>query len=171
MKEYLWKLLAYIVSRKPVADWLIRRSWRTPYIEIPDYMERWWLFNRYSEIGSFDRVERRFPKLPSIRIHHILRADVADHLHDHPWNARTIILKGWYEEVKETGSKFFYQQHRREAGDTAPINFGEYHHIKEVSPGGVWTLFFTWEYKGMWGFLVDGKKMPWREYEASGRRT
>lgn len=163
MKEYLWKVLAKIVSQPEIAKYLIQRAVVTPYFHLPGYMDRYWLFNRYSEIGSSNLIRRRFQKLPSIRVHHILRADTADHLHDHPWNARTIILKGWYDEVKENDNSFLVT-HRREAGDTATINFGEYHHISKVSPGGVWTLFFTWEYMGTWGFLVDGKKVPHTEY-------
>lgn len=159
----LWNAVAKVAAQPIVANWLIRRAMRTPYFHLPGYMDRYWLFNRYSDIGSYNVIPRRFPKLPSIRIHHILRADVAEHLHDHPWNARTMILKGWYKEVKEN-ENMFLAQYMREAGDTATINFGEYHHISEVSEGGVWTLFFTWEYMGTWGFLVDGKKVPHNEY-------
>lgn len=154
----IWNTVARVVSKPLVATALIEWSKRTPYFHLPDYMRRYWLFNRYSEIGSGTIIKKKYPKLPSIRIHHILRADTAEHPHDHPWDARTIILKGWYVEDKEDG------EHLRMPGDTGPINFGEYHHIKHVSKGGVWTLFFTWGYMGTWGFLVDGKKIPHNEY-------
>lgn len=39
--------LAWLLSRPTVADWLIRRAMRTPYIHIDGYMSRWWLFNPY----------------------------------------------------------------------------------------------------------------------------
>jgi hypothetical protein len=102
--------------------------------------------------------------LPSIRVHHILRADTARHLHDHPWNARTIILKGWYRErrLEQDGT---ISEEFRTRGQTQRILYGQYHSIDEVSDGGVYTLFFTWKYCGNWGFLVDGKKVPWREYD------
>jgi len=159
MKEKLWSLLAAFVSRPAVANWLIRKSQWTPYFHLHGYMKRWWLFNRYSEVDSMEKVERRFKWLPSIRVHHILREDRAAHLHDHPWNARTIILKGSYVEEMEDG-----QVYVRRPGDTRPIRYGEYHHIRWVQPGGVYTLFFTWEYMGTWGFLVDGKKVPYKKY-------
>lgn len=158
MRELLWGAIASIVSRPRVANWLIRRAQRTPYYPIASrdgadvYMDRWWLLNPYSE-----QVPARWP-LPSIRIHHIMRPDNAPHQHDHPWNARTVILRGWYHEVRQ--DRFYV----RAQGYTGRLLFGEYHHISEVSPGGVWTLFFTWRKRGTWGFNVDGVKVPWRTY-------
>ena len=49
-------------------------------------------------------------------------------------------------------------------GDTARLNHGEYHRIDQVSPGGVYTLFITSNWRGDWGFLVNGVKVPWRTY-------
>lgn len=175
MKNFLWRVFAFIVSRQVVADYLIGRATRTPYCHLDGYMNRYWLFNRYSEIGKHDVIERRFPRLPSARVHHILRRDSDRHMHDHPWNARTIILRGHYVERVPSDRDLELMEIvggwsprgenvLRERGDTATINFGDYHSIDEVSEGGVWTLFFTWEYVGTWGFLVNGVKVPWREY-------
>lgn len=158
----MWKLIAYICSRPRVAEYLINRSFKTPYQHItgPDgsvYMGRWWLFNPYPIQSSGSKRSRwQFPI--SIRIHHIQRPDSDRNLHDHPWNARTIILKGYYDEERQNGCIL------RKAGDTARLNFGEYHRIFTVSPGGVWTLFITGKYRGTWGFLVDGAKVQWRKY-------
>lgn len=164
LSDLAWRLLAFILSRRPIAAYLIRRAQRTPYFHLPAYMERWWLFNAYDSDPSLSAEQRRaairFPRLPSIRIHHILRADDADHLHDHPWAARTIILAGWYVERRQRA-----QRRVMARGATGRIDHGSYHHIEAVSDGGVWTLFLTWDYLGTWGFLVDGQKVPWREYE------
>lgn len=173
MKTILWNFFAKVVSHPKVADYLIKRAQHTPYFHLDGYMNRWWLFNPYQTEGpEAERHERKIKWLPSIRIHHILRADNARDLHDHPWNARTIILKGWYYErrlVKGIRGDDITISKWREAGDTATINYGQYHSIDEVSPGGVWTMFFTWDYTGTWGFLVDGKKVPWREYNEGGK--
>ncbi len=183
--ELLWKLFAKIVALPPIANNLIKRAQRTPYFHLTGYMDRWWLFNPYgNSLGEDDasRHQPKYPGWPSIRVHHILREDLARDMHDHPWDARTIILKGWYDEERlepvvrmesvpfGCGEGVVYTRdevvtHMRMPGDTATINHEDYHNIKAVSKGGVWTLFFTWEYKGTWGFLVDGKKVPWREYE------
>ena len=167
MSEWLWKNFAWVVSRRPVASWLIRRAQRTPYLHIysPDgsevYMYRWWLFNPYDN----ETRQAKYPWCPvSIRVHRIMTPDNDRHLHDHPWNARTVILKGWYTEHRQ-GSP---TTHARLPGDTAPLQFGEYHQIRYVMDGGATTLFITGKYRGTWGFLVDGVKVPWREYLGIG---
>jgi len=154
-----------------IVDWIIRRAMRTPYFHLEGYMDRWWLFNGYPE-GK--ESERRWKWLPSIRIHHILRADLGRHLHDHPWNARTIILRGWYTERRRemtdyprflgVENRMVIEPYTRRAGQTAKLKFGEYHTIDEVSPGGVWTFFIIGKYRGEWGFLVNGKKIPHDQY-------
>jgi hypothetical protein len=163
--EYMAKWLA----EPEVADWLIERSKKTPYIHLPEYMERDWLFNPYLTYEDKQALKEQGLPLPpsserpSGRVHHILRQDHDRHHHDHPWNAQTIILRGWYREIRllPDGSE---QEFLRVAGDTATLDFGEYHRITEVSDGGVWTLFITHQYQGTWGFLVDGKKVPYRQY-------
>lgn len=168
MKEFLWQLVAKVVSIPVIAEYLIIRAQRTPYFHLDGYMNRWWLFNRYSEVGKQDKIPPRSRWLPSIRIHQILREDRAEHMHDHPWDGRTIILKGWYLERREDGKRYMM-----EAGDTRPIKFGEYHHIEDVgwmdtkcdgTMRSVYTMFITWGYKGTWGFLVDGKKVHYKQY-------
>lgn len=165
LTELAWNVVAFIVSREPIAHYLIARASRTPYFNLAGYMNRDWLFNAYSSDTTLPESERGkakpYPWLPSIRIHHILREDRADHPHDHPWNARTILLRGWYVECRPG-----HPSRTRKRGNTAAIRFGEYHHIAQVSDGGVFTLFITWRYCGSWGFLVDGKKVPHRQYVA-----
>lgn len=166
-----WRIVAFAVSRPWIAERLIARAMRTPYFHLPGYMERWWLFNGYPPSdGAGDHYDRRrFSWLPSIRIHHILRADTADHPHDHPWDARTIVLRGWYIERRALHTRSGIEaciRHTRLPGDTATIDYGDFHHIEEVTAGGVWTLFITGGKRGGWGFLVNGVKVPWREYEA-----
>jgi hypothetical protein len=165
LTNLLWAIVAQIVAIPFIANWIIARAQRTPYFHLPGYMERWWFFNRYDATDK----GRRYRWLPSMRVHHILRADLDRHLHDHPWNARTIILRGMYVE-----SRLHYHVQGmsrirwiRERGATARLNYGEFHKIEFVPPGGVWTLFLTWDYQGTWGFLVDGRKVPHREYEAT----
>ena len=175
---YFWWRLAKFLSKPNVRGYLITRSMRTPYKHITSsdgsdtYMFRYWLFNPYPwPSGSFKWWQlQRF--LPSVRIHKIMRADNDRHDHDHPWNARTVILDKWYAEQRKCeksrafpdGRKTFF----RETGDTVTLKFGEYHRISAVPKEGVYTLFITWRYRGMWGFDVDGVKVPWREYDRAG---
>lgn len=159
----IWKLIAKLVSRPAVVNWLIARAKKTPYSHLQKdgsvYMERYWLFNPYPQSAPDQKKGwRRF--FPSVRLHHIMRPDMDDHMHDHPWDARTIILRGWYKEVRPGVAHSFL----RVVGDTATLKFGEYHKINWVSSDGVWTLFITYKYRGTWGFLVNGVKVKWREY-------
>lgn len=181
IRELLWRAVARIVTIPAVTDWLIERAKRTPYKHITArndpsdvYMGRWWLFNPYPPEDGKDTRSWLRKRLPSVRIHHIRRPDDAGPLHDHPWNARTTLLRGWYDEERpyttpmfrvrvdgEGGARNLY---RRERGYTGRLLFGQYHRIREVAPDGVWTLFITWKKQGTWGFLVDGAKVPWRKY-------
>lgn len=183
----IWKLIARAITANPrLVDWLIRRAQRTPYTHITSadgasvYMGRWWLLNPYGRDADNNPTPARIPWLPSVRIHHICRADQDRDLHDHPWNARTIVLRGWYREERNLGSfarrdikninhllsraAFDIYTFSRPCGYTGRLLFGQYHRISEVSPDGVWTLFITGRKRGTWGFLVDGKKVPWRTY-------
>ena len=148
-----WNLIAKIVSHPPIAEWMIQRALKTPYFHLPGYMGRWWLFNGYG-----DDHKRRFSWLPSLRIHWILRADDDPNPHDHPCNARTFPLKGWYLENRD-GVIYF-----RFLGRSAAIPFGMFHNIVRVSEDGVWTLFVMYRRCDSWGFLVDGKKVNYRDY-------
>lgn len=159
----MWNLLARLLARPAIANWLITRAMRTPYMHIAKdgdvYMERYWLFNSY-ERGPTQQERSKYPWCPfNIRIHWIRRADEDRHLHDHPWNARTFILRGGYVEQRVEGLSIC-----RPAGVSARLNYGEFHRITQVQPDGAWTLFISGPYQGTWGFLVDGVKVKWREY-------
>lgn len=171
----MWNLIARILARPTVANWIIKRAMRTPYSPIVKngklYMERFWLFNPYPD------THKRWQFPISIRVHHILLPDQDRHLHDHPWNARTVILRGWYVEERQhilgwigedydsvPGPHKMLMPSLRKTGESAEIAYNEYHRILMLSRGGCWTLFITGCYRGTWGFDVDGKKVTWRKY-------
>lgn len=173
----MWKIIAKLLARPAIANRLIAFAMRTPYLHLPSnedpsYMARYWVFNPYNRTNN----KPRFRWCPwSIRVHHIKRADAERHMHDHPWNARTVILKGGYVERRNNerdielfeavggwpgGSEILM----RNPGDTAVLGFEQYHRIAEVCDGGAWTLFISGPWQGVWGFMVDGVKIKWREY-------
>lgn len=180
ISSLLWHLAAKLLAKPAIATWIIERAQRTPYQHITSadgqdvYMGRWWLFNPYCR-KTHKPARWWFPW--SIRVHHIMRPDDDRDLHDHPWNARTIILRGWYTEQRlldhedpvlrglnvPVGAQAT-ECITRHTGDTAGLLHGEYHRIDEISPGGVYTLFITSKWRGDWGFLVKGVKVPWRTY-------
>lgn len=161
-----------------VTDWLIRRAKRTPYFPIHDehgrlYMERYWLVPyRYVEPGWNGETNGTGPvslwRRPiawllqrfdiAVRIHHIVRSDNDRAYHDHPWHYLTIILRGQYYEVTPDGERWWKQGQWRFA------RANSWHRLVVLSHYGAWTLFITFRKRQGWGFLVDGKKVPWREY-------
>lgn len=181
IREIAWRAVARIVTIPAVTNWLIARARLTPYkhIEGPDgsrYMGRWWLFNAYPRDDEPETRPKWMRHLPSVRIHHICRPDSDRHMHDHAWDARTVILRGWYVEERLADNDAsqhillhaqdgtWRELHYRNRRHTGRLLFGEFHRIRHVSDGGTWTLFITWKKRGTWGFLVDGVKVPWRKY-------
>ncbi len=171
----MWKFIARQLARPAVTDWLIRHAMRTPYSHIEKdgevYMWRYWLFNPYPNTGGSGADRKRWQFPISVRIHHIVLPDQDRHLHDHPWNARTIILRGTYAEIRrERPYKALWDftevetNYLRKAGSTATLGFGEFHRIVDITQDGVWTMLITGHYRGTWGFNVDGVKIPWRQY-------
>ena len=158
------RLIGRVLRKPKVHNWLLEHARGTPDAPIlsPDetevYMNRYWLFN---PIGS--DYTRKYPFIPfSIRIHNILRHDQDRHMHDHPFNARTWIMRGGYNEVRLVDGHVV--EIERRAGDTSTLGFDSYHKITRIEDGGALTFFMFGPYKGQWGFLVDGHKMLHRQY-------
>lgn len=154
INEGVWRVIAYIGSRPRVAAWLIERAKRTPYFHLPSYMDRWWLFNRHDQPRSWWRK-----LLPSIRVHHILREDQGCDPHNHPWEFRSIVLRGWYIEERDGHVA------SRSKGSTYRMGADAFHHISVVPEGGAVTLFIAWKYRHAWGFKTAEGFVPWKEYK------
>jgi len=158
-------------------DWLIRYAKKTPYFDLPGYMERWWLFKPRSWLPF------------RTRIHHILRSDNDRHLHDHPSDFWTLILRGGYWEHvpapiydseefirlvvkgyqmtidKNLEGKPFVSMRKWFGPGMWNVHKAKDFHRLEVPEGmTTWTLFTFGRYKQHWGFQVDDKKIYWREY-------
>lgn len=165
--EYAWQLLARIVSRPTVFKCLKKLAMLRPYSHIMKngqlYMARYWLFNPYRKDAKGRTAPARWRCFPSIRLHYIAQADKDAHEHNHPWDARTIILSGSYLEARNTSGQL---PRLMEKGDTATLTPNDFHRICWLSKGGVWTMFFTWKYTGEWAFMVDGEAVNFRQYLA-----
>lgn len=177
MKTLVWKMLAKIVSLPFVADALIAKARQTPFTHIRHgdgtlYMGRWWLFNGWGDDNKpqwgvdLKIFGRRFAwTLPiSVRVHFIATADRDRGPHDHPWAARTIILKGSYKEERATGANLDQvDRFTRNAGDTATLEPMTFHRITHVSQG-CYTLFICGPWLQDWGFWISGRKILWRKH-------
>lgn len=153
MAEALWRAVAWVVCTPAIADWIIQRAMCTPGEHLKGYMNRYNLFNPH---------RRWFPF--SIRVHHILRADAGLSLHDHPWNARTIILKGSYEEMREDRTLL----RTYAVGATHAIPLGSFHRVTAVDERiGAVTLFFMGRFRRDWSFQAEDGTLTAAHKEAT----
>lgn len=156
-------------------DWLLERAKRTPYWHLSGYMERFWIVP-YCYAGSehdtgCGRVSWRQPLIRILqecgiaaRVHHILRSDKGREPHDHPWSYLTIVLRGGYREERydELGDLISSKWHGPGSILWRPAN--SWHRLLIPNGETAWTLFITGRKGQIWGFNVDGKKVPYREY-------
>ena len=150
----IWEVLAQLLSKPAVANFIINLALKHKYNDIGDYMSRYWL------------IPQSWGLPFAIRINHIKLADPERYLHDHPWNFRTVILSGWYTEEDVFGQFRTYC-----TGSTRFCTAESAHRIERVSPGGVWTLFITHRKRNRWGFFVGepARKIHWRDFKNAGR--
>lgn len=176
-----------------LADRLIKLAKRTPYFDLPGYMNRYWLVppKRVIErrelehdedgriVGEVTLVDNtgpvRFLERPfawllqrfdiAIRIHEILRSDRGRDPHDHPWPYLTIILKGYYVEYRFNDECEIKSAKKHGPGS---VLFRRAHdlHLLIVDPGKTCTTLFIMGPKCQeWGFRKpDGRKIHWTEY-------
>lgn len=155
--DHAWSAFARSLTSDQAASLIhtaIRHQMRRMADHLAGYMNRYWLV-------APDEVDASGN---SIRVHNILRADTERHLHDHPWNFRSVILGGSYiEELLMPSGRV--QRQRVSAGDTYMRVAGQYHRIAEISTEPVWTLCVLGQkHPTGWGFLVDGTHIDSHRY-------
>lgn len=117
---------------------------------------------------------RRWPL--RLFLHRIYLPDPDRDLHDHPWDFRTIVLKGGYQEmVRKDGVEYTTTWWRWRRGFRPAEHT---HRILSVLPN-TWTLLLVRRARRTWGFwpsrwetLQEGRVwptqrfyfVPWREY-------
>ena len=122
---YFSKIMEYLGRRRIIND----REDNEPYLE------RYYVFLK-------DR--KNFPF--NIFIHRFLKSD-PDDLHDHPWEFRTLILKGGYWEYTE-GGKFW-----RGPGTYRYAPANTFHRVElDKNIPYCWTLFIPSVNTRDWGF-------------------
>jgi hypothetical protein len=154
-----YPLFWVIGARLFALPWIVRLIvWyaeRDPYDHIYGrdgtvYMLRFWVL----------RERDWFPW--AIRLHVIMRPDEDRHYHDHPYDYRRIGLSGGYlEDVKDGGFVW------RGAGTTSSHPATHFHRIVTLDKDAPTRSLFIYRYRAHsnpWGFLVNGNKVPWREY-------
>lgn len=172
------KVIGKILSTLPIRNLLFAYAFRHPHKHLVDqngslYMGRWHLIDEYDYStehrwadsrgnvhttpisGGRNKVSKLLQKLTgywSARLHHINRPDHDRDLHNHPFEYRTFVVRGWYTEVYLNAQGVEVTRTIR-AGQTVHSG-GTFHRITAVSPGGVWTVFVMSKNTGKWGFRV-----------------
>ena len=135
--EYFVKVMEYLGRRRVIND----RE------DNERYLERYYIFLK-------DR--KSFPF--NVFIHRFLKSD-PDDLHDHPWEFRTIILKGGYWEYTEEG-KFW-----RSPGTYRYAPANTFHRVElDKDIPYCWTLFIPSVSTRDWGFKTVRGWIQHEEY-------
>lgn len=103
----------------------------------------------------------------NIYIHGIYKEDEEAHLHDHPWNYLSIVLRGYFSErtlnydVITDENKKEWKSRRIEENVIGPSSFiyrkaESFHKIQKLHSNAVFTLFFTGKRKREWGYDLSG---------------
>ncbi len=155
-----------------LVDWLIRRAKRTPYYHLDGYMLRWWLVPYRKKLGDGTGPVKLWRRPIAwalqqfgiaVRIHEILRSDEGRHPHNHPWWYVTIILRGSYiEDQFDEGGDCVWSEVRG-PGQILFRRANSWHKLTLLH-GTVTTLFITGKQSQGWGFNVNGKHVPRRDY-------
>ena len=155
-----------------LVDRIIQRAQRTPYFHLPGYMNRWWLvpYDNPDEPNA-GPVSWRRPVAKilqhfgiAVRVHEILRSDYERHPHDHPWWYITIILRGNYIETRYNDKGRLIDVTHWGPGSVLFRKASSWHRLTLPERGSTWTLFISGPKSRGWGFNVNGRKVPWREY-------
>lgn len=87
-----------------------------------------------------------------IYIHGIYKADKDLHLHDHPWNYMSVVLKGAYLEASKVDGEIRMARPVQWKWNNAT----RFHKIALLVTPSVYTLFITGKKYREWGYDVDG---------------
>lgn len=116
------------------------------------YMRRWTLFRLFDY---------------RLYLHRFLRSDTAHHLHDHPCDVWTLMLRGRYVETTPTTERELTSMKVYRAPCLRRFRAEHIHRIDLFSEnmGKTWTLCLFLPKRREWGFyLDDGSWVPWDLY-------
>jgi len=100
----------------------------------------------------------------ALYIHTIFQPDRDDHLHSHPWNFFTVVLRGSYMALGRRGREM------KEPGSISWMTRAGFHKIEEIIHGPVTTLFLTVGRPQTWYYLVDGVRIDSDTYRKIKKR-
>lgn len=144
----------------------------------------WWRRFRAYRHDIVGYMERWIWQTPwfSVHVHHILRSDADEHLHDHPWGFSSFLLSGGYVEILpeiQPEEPFFLATDPFPGAPTRTVEHRRFsvvshratdaHRLVLTKP--VWTIVLTSDRLRTWGFWTPAGWVPWKEYEATKHQT
>lgn len=132
------------------------------------YIDRWYVTPcvRWFIIFGFKFQDRRHGLL----LQHILKRDDNAHLHNHPWEATSLILWGEYFETRRVGFGSAVGVRRLGPGSINRLGRDVFHRIHRVGPHGAWTLLWHGKRVRDWGFSVNGRFVNHEHPKGRGRQ-
>lgn len=130
----------------------------------PVYLERWVIGEAFN---------------CGVYLHHFLGDDWATDPHDHPRRFISIGLKGWYwEDIYRHPEKDFPQSYpttwlietlKFQAPWFRSFPAHHLHRVRASECGDCWTLVIVLPKSRPWGFVQDGKWIPFKKYVFGGK--
>jgi hypothetical protein len=134
---------------------IITRGDAEPYLVRHYILRRSWLAAQFSWF-------------PSVYLHHFLRGDDEEELHNHPWGTSvSFILAGGYREERRDGNAVRTRIVR--PGMVNIIRGDDFHKVELLDPvKGAWTIFISGTRAQDWGFWhpETSEYLSWREHVA-----
>lgn len=145
-----------------------------------DYLERYYLggnvggLNYFPEGNDKPRWFQRWTTwLPCVYLHRFARSDEDVELHNHPWEAKSLILVGGYvEEYRapaplNSPKAFVVKRRTLRPGDVNTIGPSTFHRATLIEHDA-WTLIMIGKKVQTWGFWhpVTGEFIHWKEHLA-----
>ncbi len=139
------------------------------------YLERYYFFRREWLRDWFKKRDMKTPWIvawiPSVYLHHFLKGDDEEELHNHPWRKSiAIILTGGYREERRVGNVVKSRILR-------PVSINiiqdvDFHKVELLDKErGVWTLFIAGKRntEDVWSFWhpTTDRYVDWREHVAN----
>lgn len=125
-----------------------------------DYLRRWWVIPRNPFLNVY--------------LHEIRKSDDDRAGHDHPWDNRTLVIEGGYDEIRYDPLFPWREVARvsRAAGDCVDRRATDTHRLIVPEGGYAVTLFVTGPKVRDWGFWCpEGRFVPWQDFTAPGDPT
>jgi hypothetical protein len=132
--------------------WALMKKFEIPFKDGKIYLRRW----RILQTPAF-----------AIYLHTMYTGDSTPIPHNHPWTFRSFILKGGYTERFQRDATSSIRERHWGWLSWHRMGINAYHSIRCLDATPTWSLLFVGRRVQSWGFLADGKFIPYADFDAS----